>query len=145
MKSQKLWCRPTCVFLSSIQRINPHSDAISRNLPAFLQRQHVIRYVPAPGHRIWFAVTFLTVYLNVKTFGHNHLDMDIVISTTHKIKALFVKIHLLTVISGNVFFIRLYIFRCDCRSPIVRSSLAPSLVSPFDFSLSVSSSRTLFT
>lgn len=51
----------------------------------------------------------------------------------------------LTVISGKVFFMRLNIFLWDCRSPIVRGSLAPSFVLPFDFSFRLLLSRTVFT
>lgn len=51
----------------------------------------------------------------------------------------------LTVIWGKVFFMRLNIFLWDCRSPMVRGSLAPSLVLPFDVSFRPFSSRTVFT
>ena len=51
----------------------------------------------------------------------------------------------LTVTSGKVFLMRLNILLWDCRSPIVRGSLAPSLVLPFDFSFRLFPSRTAFT
>lgn len=51
----------------------------------------------------------------------------------------------LTVTWGKVFFMRLNIFLWDCRSPMVRGSLAPSFVLPFDLSCRLFSSRTVFT
>lgn len=51
----------------------------------------------------------------------------------------------LTVTSGKVFLKRLYIFLWDCKSPWVRSSLAPSFVLPFDLSFRLFSSCTFFT
>lgn len=51
----------------------------------------------------------------------------------------------LTVTSGKVFLMRLNILLWDCRSPIVRGSLAPSFVLPFDFSFRSFPSRTAFT
>lgn len=59
----------TCVFLSGIKWVDPHSDAIDRNkLAPFDLIQYVGGNVLAPSDLVLLLVMFLTVYLSTHTW-----------------------------------------------------------------------------
>lgn len=64
----------TCIFLCSIQRIDPHGDALSRNVLALLYLVLYVRWNdPAPScSLIHHVVMFLAVHLKADTWRQNY-------------------------------------------------------------------------
>lgn len=61
----------TCVFLSSIQGINPHCDTVNGNQFASLDLiQDVSRDIPAPADFVHSVIILLAVHLEINSHGH---------------------------------------------------------------------------
>lgn len=61
----------TCVFLCSIQGVNPHSDTVDRNQFASLYLiKNVSWDILAPGDFVHCVIILLTVYLETNTHAH---------------------------------------------------------------------------